>query len=29
MLGDGMGSGNTLQLSRPWLERTGALFEPT
>jgi hypothetical protein len=29
MLGQGIGSGNTLQLRRPWLECTGALFEPT
>jgi hypothetical protein len=29
MLGHGIGSDNTLQLRRPWLERTQRLFEPT
>jgi hypothetical protein len=29
MLGHSVGSGNTLQLKRPWLECTQALFEPT
>jgi hypothetical protein len=29
MLGHGIGSSNTLQLARPWLECPQALFEPT
>ncbi|HEX3974691.1 MAG TPA: hypothetical protein VHW96_00420 [Solirubrobacteraceae bacterium] len=29
MLGHSIGSGNTLQLKRPWLECPQALFEPT
>jgi hypothetical protein len=29
MLGDGIGSGNAYQLTNPWLECPGALFEPT
>jgi hypothetical protein len=29
MLGHSIGSGNTVQLSKPWLECAQALFEPT